>query len=392
MPWRKTDPVLERAKFIVALQDEPDVTFTDICKRFGISRMAGYRWKRRYEEEGVRGLEDRPSIAKRQPHATPAKVEDAIVAVRKEYSSWGPKKISRHLQSKQPDLQMPALSTIGQILKRRGMSRPRRRRVLVPPSTSGLSTPVHPNALWTADHKGDFKLHEGRCYPLTICDRFSRYLLKCEALPSTRTQPTKLHFERAFREFGLPERIRSDNGTPFASTALGGLSRLSIWWIKLGIELERIRPGHPEENGAHERMHRTLKNEAVRPGKSFADQQREFDRFRRYFNNVRPHEGIELDLPGQRYETSWRSYPSRVASPTYSAMHVRRVQSNGIMNWKGSLLRVGKIFAGEPLGIEQIDDGRWLLHFGHIKLAGIDGRGDDMALIRDLDTFLGTRA
>lgn len=283
---------------------------------------------------------------------------------------------------------MPALSTIGQILKRRGMIKPRRRRVLVAPSTVGLSTPAHPNALWSVDHKGDFGLNEGRCYPLTICDAFSRYLLKCEALRSTKTRPAKIEFERAFREFGLPDRIRSDNGTPFASNALGGLSRLSIWWVKLGIELERIRPGHPEENGAHERMHRTLKAEAVRPGMSFVEQQREFDYFRRYFNSVRPHEGIGMDLPNQRYETSWRPYPPIVRAPAYPTMSVRRVQATGILNWRGATLRVGRTFSGESLGIKEVDDDRWLLHFGPIRLAGIDGRGDNMTLSRDLTGFI----
>jgi len=387
MPWQKTDPVLERVKFIAALLNEPNATFAELCARFGVSRMTGYRWKKRFENEGPSGLEDRPSVARRQPNATAVEVEDAIVEMRKRYSTWGPKKIRRRLSDTQPELGLPALSTIGAILRRRGMIAPRRRRVLVPPSTTGLSTPEHPNALWTADHKGDFKLEEGRCYPLTICDARSRYVLKCEALPSTRTQPSRLQFEHAFREFGLPDRIRSDNGTPFASTALGGLSRLSVWWVKLGIELERIRPGHPEENGAHERMHRTLKAEAVQTGINFAEQQRRFDEFRLYFNHIRPHEGIDMDVPAQRYETSWRPYPSVVSSPEYPGMKVRRVQSNGSMHWKGKLLRIGKIFAGEPVGLEEVDDARWLLHFGSVQLAGIDGRGDEITVVRDLEGF-----
>lgn len=389
MPWQKTSVVVERMKFISALLEEPEESFKTICRRFGISRETGYKWRRRFEAGGPRALEDRAPIAQCHGNATQAETEDAIVALRKAYPTWGPKKLKEHLVRTEPALTLPALSTFGRILDRRGMIAPRRRRVRVPPSTTGLVAPEHANALWTTDHKGNFPLTGGQCYPLTLCDAFSRCLLKCEVLRSTSVAEARPHFEAAFREFGLPDRIRSDNGSPFASNALGGLSGLSLWWVKLGIGIERIEPGHPEQNGAHERMHRTLKAEAVQPPTgNFVEQQREFDRFRRYFNHVRPHEGIDLALPAERYETSWREYPSVLRSPEYGPdLEVVRVSDKGRCRWRAETFHVSSLFAGEPLGIREVADQRWTLHFGDLLLGGLERRSGVLEVVRDLEAF-----
>ncbi len=360
-------------KFIVALESGEE-DFATLCRRFNISRQTGYTWKRRFEELGPAGLSDRPPLAGRHPNMTSEAVEDAVVAVRKQYPSWGPKKVRRWLIEQRPDLVPPATSTIGEILDRRGLTAPRKRRLRVPPSPSHLTKATCPNALWTTDHKGSFRLSQGRCYPLTLMDAWSRYFLKCEALPSTSEQAAWPHYEAAFREFGLPARIRSDNGVPFANAgSLGRLSRLSIWWVKLGIELERIEPGHPEQNGQHERMHRTLE-EAIDEGKHGMDeQQRRFDGFRRIWNHERPHEAIGQRCPARLYETSWRPYPAVIPSPEYApGVHVRQVGDNGRVSWRGHIFPIGKVLQGEPVGFQEMDDGRWLVSFGPVRLCTVE--------------------
>lgn len=385
MPWRETNPQMERMKFIVALESG-ELTMAALCRQFGISRETGYEWKRRFEQGGVAALEDRPPVAGTHKNQTPDDVADRLVNLRKQHPTWGPKKLRKELEGAlekevaegRPKLVVPATSTIGEILKRRGMVAPPKKRLRVPPSPSRLAAMSCPNAVWTADHKGDFALAGGgRCHPLTIADGYSRYLLKCEALTSTSDEAARPHFERAFQEHGLPVVLRTDNGSPFASASgPGGLTRFSVWLVKLGIRPERIEPGHPEQNGRHERMHRTLE-EAIEAGKhDLGEQQRRFDVFRGVYNHERPHEALGMRPPAAVYETSWRPYPAILREPEYDLdMVVRRVQPNGVMSWRGQAFSVGKVLGAEPVGLRDFDDDRWLLYFGPLLLGIVDARG-----------------
>jgi transposase InsO family protein len=264
MPWKATCPVDERIRFIAALIEDPKCNFSHLCARHGISRAKGYKWVARYEALGAAGLEDRKPIAHSFPHRTPDAIVDRIVAQRKTQPTEGPKKIRQRLQNAGVE-DLPAVSTIGEILDRYGLIRPRRARIRVPPSSEPLAHAIAANDVWCTDFKGHFACEGKRCHPLTITDAASRFLIKCEALADEKEGPVREHFELAFREFGIPLRIRSDNGGPFASTSLGGLSRLSIWWIQLGIIPERIDPGEPQQNGRHERFHLTLKQRTADP-------------------------------------------------------------------------------------------------------------------------------
>lgn len=305
MPWIHTDPMTERAKFVLAYE-EGLFSMTELCQRFGVSRPTGYKWLGRYREEGLPALADRSRAPKRCPHQTPPEIEALLIACRKKHPRWGPKKLLAYLQRRHPDLALPAASTIGAILKRHGLTQPRRPwRSVRHPGASSLETTA-PNQVWTADFKGQFKTLDGvYCYPLTLCDAHSRFVLRVEALLSVKQKGAFPVFEHLFRKRGLPKAIRTDNGVPFATQALCGLSRLSVWWIKLSVDHQRIEPGRPQQNGRHERMHRTLKAETTRPSeKNRFEQQGRFDRFQREFNRERPHEALSGDVPASSYEAS----------------------------------------------------------------------------------------
>lgn len=371
-------------RFIVAIAED-DEPFAEVCRRFGISRKTGYKWVERYEQIGPSGLEDRRPVAQSQPHRVAAAVVDVVVQARKQHPFWGPRKLKAWLTEKHPELALPAASTIGELLKGHGLIRPRRRRLRVPLHTSPLSSCDRPNALWCADFKGHFALGDkSRCHPLTITDGYSRYLLACEALCEQKTTPTREQFERVFREFGLPERLRTDNGAPFASKALGGLSDLAVWWIKLGIVPERIEPGHPEQNGRHERMHRTLGEETANPpGATRAEQQRAFDRFRHEYNDQRPHEALGQKPPAKVYVTSARIYPERLREPEYDREFVvRRLDSQGRLMRRGTNLKLARALATEPVGLREIDDGRWHVFYGPVLLGTLDDTASKPRFIR----------
>jgi len=372
VPWKDIRPVDERVRFIAAIKEDPRGNFAELCRRFGIHRSKGYKWLQRYNEHGPAGLEDRKPIAVSCPHRTPDDVVDRVVAMRKEHPHDGPKKLrKRLLDLAEPELRVPAASTIGEILDRYGMIRPRRARLRVPPHPSPLEPCSQPNDLWCVDFKGHFPCRDGqRCHPLTITDAASRFLIKCEALREPQHEPTQRHFERAFREFGLPSRIRSDNGPPFATKAIGALSRLSVWWIQLGIVPERIEPGQPQQNGRHERFHRTLKEHTAQPpAATLVDQQRTFDRFRADYNDHRPHEALEQTPPARHYEPSLRAMPDRPRPPEYdSQFHTRRVRTDGFFCWQGSMLRVGSLLASQPVGLRQTDEDEWDLHYGPLLI------------------------
>ena len=329
MPWKTVVAMEERMRFITRALHE-DESFAQLCRQAGISRKTGYKWIERYEQGGPAGLEERRSIAGRNAKRLADAQVDAVVEVRHEHPTWGPKKIrARLLELGQ---EAPSSSAIGDVLKRHGLVHPRRRRPHAPREFLGLTVGEQPNDVWCVDFKGDFRLGDKtRCYPLTISDFSSRYLLRCTALESTRDELATSVFESVFREFGLPEVIRSDNGVPFASTGIGGLTRLSIWWIKLGITPERIEPGHPEQNGRHERMHRTLKAEATRPpAENLTAQQRVLDRFRHQYNDIRPHEALEQKTPTSRYSVSRRTMPASLSSPRYEEpLITKRLDDHG---------------------------------------------------------------
>jgi putative transposase len=375
VPWKEIRVVDERIRFIAAVQQDPKGNFAQLCRSFGIHRSQGYKWLQRYNEQGPAGLEDRKSVAHSCPHRTVDALVDRIVGLRKQHPFDGPKKLrARLLALNEAELRVPAASTIGDILDRYGLIRPRRARLRVPPNPGPLQPCQQPNELWCVDFKGHFACGDGtRCHPLTISDGASRYLVKCEGLREPQERPVREHFERAFREFGLPSRIRSDNGPPFATKAIGGLSRLSVWWVQLGIVPERIEPGHPEQNGRHERMHRTLKEHTASPPQpTMADQQRVFDRFRHDYNEQRPHEALSQTPPARHYEPSLRSMPERLREPEYGGdFVVRRVKPGGQMSWNGHLLKIGTVLSSQPVGFMQVDDDEWDVFYGPLPIGSL---------------------
>jgi putative transposase len=380
MPWEATCPMDLKMKFVAGVNDS-DVSFAARCREFRISRKTGYKWVARYEELGPRGLEDGSPGRHSCPHATPPLVADRICELRREQPTWGPLKLRGWLLD-HGETWMPAASTIGDLLKARGLILPRRRRVRTPPCVEPLALGEQPNEVWCTDFKGHFALGDKtRCHPLTLTDHASRYLLKCEALAAPTEQAVRVHFERAFREFGLPDRIRSDNGAPFASRAPGGLSALSIWWIQIGIFPERIEPGQPQQNGRHERMHRTYRAEVV-VQQDMAAQHREHDRFRHVYNDVRPHEALGQKPPASRYARSQRAMPSAPSSPEYpDSMKPRTLDDRGRLHFAGDKIRITPLLVGERVGLEPVDDDTWELFYGPAAIGELRLRDKKLHLV-----------
>jgi len=364
----------ERLKFVAEyLRGERSVAA--LCRTFGISRKTGYKMIDRYADEGLQGLFDRSRAPHRQAHAVSTEVFGKIVTGRREHPHWGPRKLLAWLKREQPRTSWPAASTIGRILVRQGLVVPRRRWRHSPPYTEPFRTCDRPNAVWCADLKGWFRTADGsRCEPLTVTDAYSRYLLRCQSLPRVSYAEMRPVFEHLFREYGLPGAIRTDNGAPFATTALAGLSRMAVWWIKLGIVPERIAPGHPEQNGRHERFHRTLKQETVTPPKgSLAEQQVAFDCFREQYNRDRPHAALADQTPASWYRPSTRPYPPRLPEMTYPEhLQVRRVRPSGSIRWQGAELFISEALIGEPIALEPITDHSFQVYYGPILLAVYD--------------------
>jgi putative transposase len=378
MPWKDVRPMDQRVLFVADYLREL-YSFTELCARYGVSRKTGYKLVERFQRDGAEGLEERSRRPLSQPAQLPYALRQAIVELRgSRRMQLGPKKIQARLRERYPDQPPPSRTTIYNVLKRAGLIVPRRDRPRVARAGTGLMEDIKiPNALWSADYKGQFLTGDGRwCYPLTVMDHSTRYLLSCQALPGTHGVPTRQVFERLFRRYGLPERLRTDNGVPFASLGTAGLSRLSIWWIRLGIVPERITPGRPQQNGRHERMHRTLKRAATQPpGANLRAQQRRLDVFRRAYNTERPHESLEQRTPASLYSASPRPYPKRLPELVYpSYMHAHRVCHSGMLYWNAWCIYVGYLLAGETVGIEPIGDGVWDIHFGPIRLGGFDER------------------
>lgn len=375
MPWLQTNPMDERMRFIVSL-NEGLYSMTELCERFGISRQAGYKWRDRYDAEGVQGLADRSHTPKRCPHKISAKVADAVIKLRQKKPRWGPKTLLARLASERPDLQLPAPSTVGDLLAREGLVKPRRRRVKMAASTGGTLHTSRPNEYWSADYKGQFRTRDGKyCYPLTILDSHTRFLLTCDALLSTRTDEAKPCFERTFREYGLPEAIRTDNGTPFAASTPLRLSRLNAWWIKLGITPQRSRPGCPQDNGRHERMHLDMNPECFPPGEHQRAQQLKFDGFREEFDHVRPHHALGMKTPADIYVPSERPMPEQIPGPEYAAhCEVRSVRRTGTIRFRGREIFISEVLAGEAVALEEVADGVWSVFFYHVLLARFSER------------------
>jgi transposase InsO family protein len=375
MSWNETDAVKERARFV---EDHASGQWTmaELCVRFGISRPTGYLWVKRFADGGAAGLEDRSRAPRGCPHQTPDDVVKLVLEAKRELR-WGARKLRKMLADRHPDVELPSRSTMFDILKRNGLTQPRRRRTRWKhPGAVPLVT-TRPNQVWTAEFKGQFRTRDGvYCYPLTIVDHYSRSLLRCHGLPSVRTERAKPVFERLFRELGLPEAIRSDNGSPFASTGIHGLSQLNAWWMRPGIVHQRMTPASPQENGAHERMHRTLKAETTRPpAKNMRGQQRKFDEFRARYNDERPHEALDDETPASRYEPSPRPYPAKILPPEYPGhMEVRRVSNAGIFRMNASQTFLSQALNGEYIGLEEVDDALWNVVYYDTLLGRFDQR------------------
>lgn len=377
MPWKETCPVDEKSRFIGVVKTK-SMTVAEACRRFSISRKSAYKWIGRFEKQGMAGLAELSRKPKRCPWVLPKGLRATLIALRKRRPHWGPRKMLAWMGKHEPLVALPAASTVGELLKREGLIPDRRRRRFpAAASPTNLLEPVAPNDCWCVDFKGQFVVGHRLCYPLTVTDAVSRFLLGCVGLESVSTEGAKLVFERLFHEYGLPLAIRSDNGAPFASTGLAGLSKLSVWWTRLGIRLERIPPGKPQYNGRHERMHRTLKAEATQPPEAtFVAQQRRFDDFRLDFNVERPHEALGNEMPSSVYSPSSRDFPRKLPALEYPENQLlRSVRHDGCIKWKGQSLYVSEALIGQVVGLEEMDDRLWHMNFGALLLGVVDGRG-----------------
>lgn len=375
MSWQETNPVLERHHFAQDLASG-HWTMTELCDRYGVSRNTGYKWLHRFEHEGAAGLLDRSRAPHSSPTETPA---DVVALILEEHShfGWGARKIWKRLHTRDPRRAWPARSTIFDILARHDRVRQRRRRTRWQhPGAAALRTTA-PNQVWTIDFKGQFRTRNGvYCYPLTVIDHFSRYLLCCHGLRDVRGSGVKPQLRRLFRAHGLPEAIRSDNGAPFASTGIHGLNGLNVWWLQLGIVHQRITPGHPQENGAHERLHRTLKARATKPpAANLNRQQRMFNEFQRTYNALRPHEALDDATPASRWSPSPRAFPERIAPPEYPGhVEVRRVSNCGTFRLHSGQYFLSQALNGEHVAFEEVQDGIWNIVYYTTLLGRFDER------------------
>ncbi len=376
MPWKETCAVEQRLQFVNAVKEQP-WNFAECCRRFGVSRTTGYIWMERYRKAGEAGLQARSRAPHSHPNAMDPGLAQRLLEVKMRYPCLGPQKVLECLQLEgYPEELLPAKSTVGELFKRNGLVQPRQRRVRSAPHSAPLAHADQANALWSLDFKGQFRTADGRwCYPLTVSDNASRYLLVCQGLARPTEQAVWAYMEQAFRQYGLPRAIRSDNGAPFASVGLGGLTRLAVWWIKLGIGLERIVPGHPEQNARHERMHRTLRETIAAPRANLAAQQRRLHWFQDYYNHARPHAALGGVPPARCYSTSPRTYPCRLREPHYPVgFKVQRVRTNGQIRWRSGYVFIAEALIGEPVALRQLSDELWELWFYTHKLGLLNSR------------------
>lgn len=380
MPWERTDPMDQRMRFVLAHR-QGLYSMTELCTQFGIAPKTGYKWLARYAAEGALGLQDRSRAPHTCPHRTPPEVEAQLLELKRQHPAWGGAKIRKLLQQRAPTLPLPAASTVDALFARHGLTQPRRPPRATPRrSGAGVLATTAPNQVWTADFKGEFRLGNGRlCYPLTVQDAHSRFLLACEALPDRRIEGVEPVFQRLFREYGVPEALRTDNGAPFGSGGLGGHTRLSIQWVRLGIDVQRITPGRPTENGRHERMHRTLKAATTRPSEpDLIRQQERFARFRTEYNEVRPHAALGLATPASQYRPSPQALPDPVPAPQYPGHYeVRRVNHAGRFHLHGQQPFLSEVLINEPIGLTEEEPGLWSIYYYHQLLARFhEGTGE----------------
>ena len=373
MPWKECYPVDERLRFVARLLEGEKMA--GLCAEFGISRKTGYKIFERYKTCGINALTDRSRRPYRQANRLPAPVEATIVRLKREYPAWGAPKIREKLRKQIVIPHLPAISTVHAVLDRHGLVQRRRRRRATHGTTAALSCPGDPNALWCADYKGEFMLANRRyCYPLTITDFATRFVLACEALGSTQSAFAFTAFERTFQEYGVPLAIRTDNGVPFAGpTALYRLSKLAVWWLRLGIRLERITPGHPQQNGRHERMHLTLKRETTKPAAdNMLQQQARFDVFVTRYNEERPHQALDMKVPADLYRRSPRPYRG-LPELTYPFADTTMVVTHcGRICFRGRKVNVCQALAGQAVGVTQVGERVWLVTFMEYDLGYFD--------------------
>ena len=381
MPWKEVLPMEQRTKFVMEVE-KAECSFAALCRMYCVSRRTGYKWWGRFRAEGLEGLRERSRAPRRRPNQSAFCWNKRAIALRERYPYWGPKKIRTRLLSrfgKKGKVAVPAASTLGEMLRRAGLVRSGRRRrrgvcpAAVPRGT--LRCARVPNEIWAADFKGWFRTLDGsRCDPLTVSDLASRYLLCAEILPSQSVAHARKAFRRLFVRYGLPEVIRVDNGGPFGSRGAGGLSQLSVWWMRLGIKVDFIAPGHPEQNGSHERMHRTLKEQTTRPAaRTVRKQQVRFDQWRRHFNTQRPHEALAQQVPARCYEACSRRYPSQIPEVQYPpGWMVRGVRSNGQIKWAGRLYFIGEALVGQLVGLKKAGVGLHKIYFMERFLGRLD--------------------
>jgi transposase InsO family protein len=353
-----------------------ETSISELSRTFGVSRVTIYKWLERFKAEGPVGIKEHSRAPHKHPNAVPEEMVKEIISARMSHPFWGPKKIQDLLQEQYPDEDWPSQSTMTVIFRREGLVKPRRTRHLVKPYAQPFLECDGPNKVWSADFKGQFRMKDRKvCYPLTITDNYSRFILLCRGLEHPNHNAVMPWFEAVFRQYGLPEAIRTDNGPPFASTGLAGLSRLSAWFIKLGIRHERIDKGHPEQNGRHERMHRTLKEETCKtPQSTLRAQQQAFNGFIHEYNFSRPHEALDMRKPGDLYQKSDRHYSRRISNITYDpAFYVRSVRPSGEIKWHGKLVYLTQALSGEKVGLLQLqNEHEWEIRYGSFKLGVLD--------------------
>lgn len=374
MPWKEIC-ALESRKELINDWFKREFSVTDLSRGYGVSRKTIYKWLERFRSLGFEGLEELSREPRCHPNATSLEIVNTIVTLKRNKMKWGPRKIIAKLKNDNPDITWPSDSTGNNILKKHGLVYPRKRRLRTPPYTMPFLDCSKPNIVWSADYKGHFKTGDNRpCYPLTISDNYSRFLIGCWGLTRPTFEQTKPFFELAFINHGLPDAIKTDNGTPFASRGLGGLSKLAVWFIKLGIKPERIEPGCPEQNGRHERMHRTLKDCTANPPQgNLEQQQKTFNLFIKEYNEERPHEALGQKPPASVYQPSPRHYPMKLREIEYdSNVSVRYVTNKGCINWRGKLIYLSDPLCKEHVSLKQVGDQRWEVRFGFYLLGILD--------------------
>jgi transposase InsO family protein len=376
MPWKVINQMDLKIQLVTDLNKEL-FSITDLSQKYGISRPTVYKWLRRYKRLGIAGLKEQSRSPKNCPHRTPGRIRDLIIREKLKNRKRGPRKIRAQLKRRYPGLDFPAISTVSYWLKKEGLVKERKKRRRVPAYTEPFCECHESNDIWSIDYKGQFYLKNSRvCYPFTVSDNFSRFILGCDALKGPRYSPTRHCLARIFREYGLPQAIRFDNGTPFASRCIGGLSRLMIWFILLGIVPERIGKGRPQENSRHERMHRTLKGDILdTAARNLKEQQKIFDVFRHDFNDNRPHESLDDQTPSDYYKRSHRPYVAHPHPPEYGYdLITRQVRQSGEIKFQGRFFYLTESLAGLPVGLKEIADGLWQIQFSFYVLGSVDLR------------------